>query len=306
MNVGRMHDTYRHEALPYSGQDQFVAACVSLVEDGLGRDERLLLLASGRKVDAVREALGDDADDVTFIPTDEHGRNPSRITTMLHSFQASGDGRRSLGVNETVVVGQSAAVHLEAQLSENVLNAPLLRTWPLSVVCLYDTMELDADTLAEMRRSHPVVRGQDANPDYDSGLAAVQYAAGLAPAPTAVELDVRAADLVRMRQVVRSEAARYGVAADRVDDLVLAVNEIVTNSLRHAGGRCRVSIWLEGNSAVCEVRDRGHIADPLLGRLAPAPAAASGRGLWLANHLCDLVQIRSSDAGTVVRLFVDR
>jgi hypothetical protein len=29
-----------------------------------------------------------------------------------------------------------------------------------------------------------------------------------------------------------------------------------------------------------------------------------GRGLWLTNQLCDLVQIRSGDAGTVVRAHV--
>ena len=29
---------------------------------------------------------------------------------------------------------------------------------------------------------------------------------------------------------------------------------------------------------------------------------ATGRGLWLANQLCNLVQIRSSPEGTTVRL----
>ncbi|HEX3337496.1 MAG TPA: sensor histidine kinase [Jatrophihabitans sp.] len=301
-----MHDAYRHEAWPYSGLDEFVASCVSLVQGGLGRDERLLLLASGHKIDGVREALSGDAEDVTFIPTDEHGRNPSRITTMLHSFQAAGDGRRSVGVNESVFVGRSAAAHVEAQLSENVLNAPLLRTWPLSVVCMYDTSELDAATVTEMRRSHPVVRGQGANPEYEPDRAATQHAAELAPVPADVELDVGPAELDRMRHVVRAAATRYGLTADRVDDLVLAANEIVTNSLRHGGGHCHVAVWLESESAVCEVRDGGQITDPLIGRFAPSPSATSGRGLWLANHLCDLVQLRSSAAGTVVRLFVDR
>ena len=31
-----------------------------------------------------------------------------------------------------------------------------------------------------------------------------------------------------------------------------------------------------------------------------------GRGVWLANQLCDLVQIRSGAAGTVVRLHARR
>jgi anti-sigma regulatory factor (Ser/Thr protein kinase) len=37
-------------------------------------------------------------------------------------------------------------------------------------------------------------------------------------------------------------------------------------------------------------------------RIRPDQLAWGGRGLWLANQLCDLVQIRSGARGTVVRL----
>jgi hypothetical protein len=36
--------------------------------------------------------------------------------------------------------------------------------------------------------------------------------------------------------------------------------------------------------------------------MIPADGQPYGRGLWIANQLCDLVQIRSSAAGTVVRM----
>ena len=36
------------------------------------------------------------------------------------------------------------------------------------------------------------------------------------------------------------------------------------------------------------------------GRQPPAPGAIGGNGLWVANQVCDLVQIRSSADGTVV------
>jgi hypothetical protein len=39
-------------------------------------------------------------------------------------------------------------------------------------------------------------------------------------------------------------------------------------------------------------------------RRRPRDAANGGHGMWLANQLCDLVQVRSSRAGTVVRLLV--
>jgi anti-sigma regulatory factor (Ser/Thr protein kinase) len=83
---------------------------------------------------------------------------------------------------------------------------------------------------------------------------------------------------------------------------VLAVNELATNSMRHGGGRGVLSVWQENGTLLCEVTDRGHIADPLAGRERPPDARGGGRGLWLVNHLCDLVQVRSLHGGNVIRL----
>ena len=200
-----------------------------------------------------------DADDVTLVATDEHGRNPSRITTMLDSFRAGGDGRRSLGVTETVFAQRTPDAMLEAQLTESVLNSATLQSWPMSVICLYDVSELDDACMREMRRSHPVIRGESSdNADYDARLLDALYGASLPPPPAdASTLDIIDPQLVEMRDFVREHATSYGIAADRVDDLVLAANEIGTNSLRHAGGRCTVRMWSEGAAAVCEVSTAG-------------------------------------------------
>jgi anti-sigma regulatory factor (Ser/Thr protein kinase) len=61
-------------------------------------------------------------------------------------------------------------------------------------------------------------------------------------------------------------------------------------------------VWRDGDRLLVEVEDRGSIAEPLIGRLRPVPAQVGGRGLWLANQFCDLVQIRSGSTGTAVRL----
>lgn len=302
-----MPEPFRHEALPYAGHAEFVTSCVSLVSAGLEADCRPLLLAEDAKLADLRDALGDSAEEVTFVATDEHGRNPNRLTTLLHSFQSSDGGRRSLGISEPVPAGRSALARSEAQFGESVLNAAALRSWALDVVCLYDSSALDVDVLDGMRRAHPVVRGEDANGTYDPGLADELFRTRPPPPPPgAPTMTVSGDGLGELRAFVRGFAAAQGLTRDRVEDLVLAANEIVTNSLRYGGGSGRVTLWREGSALACEVADRGHITDPLVGRLAPPPTASTGRGLWLANHLCDLVQIRSSPAGTVVRLYLER
>ena len=89
---------------------------------------------------------------------------------------------------------------------------------------------------------------------------------------------------------------------ERKLDFVLAANEVATNSVRHGGGHGTMRIWREDGTMIGEVHDHGRIAEPLVGRVRPAAEQIGDRGLWAANQLCDLVQIRSDQAGTAVRL----
>ena len=99
-------------------------------------------------------------------------------------------------------------------------------------------------------------------------------------------------------------AAAAGLDPTRAADLVLAVDELATNSLRHGGGRGTLRIWRDHSALVCEVRDAGRIEDPLAGRERPAVDRDGGQGLWMVNQLCDLVQLRTFPSGAVVRVHV--
>ena len=64
-------------------------------------------------------------------------------------------------------------------------------------------------------------------------------------------------------------------------------------------------MWHEPDALVCEVRDEGDLASAPLGHGRPEPLQLEGRGLWLVNQVCDLVQIRALEGGTVVRIRMD-
>jgi len=111
--------------------------------------------------------------------------------------------------------------------------------------------------------------------------------------------------LGRLRSAVATVAADVSLEAERAADLVLAVNELATNSICHGGGEGTLLIWREGRTLLCEVRDSGHIPDGSFHHDAerPDPDAMSGRGLWLVDQLCDAVQIISSPgSGSAVRV----
>jgi anti-sigma regulatory factor (Ser/Thr protein kinase) len=109
-------------------------------------------------------------------------------------------------------------------------------------------------------------------------------------------------ELARARELVAQEADEANLSSGRTTDLVIAVNEVVANSVRHGGGGGKLRVCRKDDALVVEVRDCGQIDDPLVGQRQPAPLARQGRGLWMVNQLCDLVQIRSGPEGTDVRL----
>jgi anti-sigma regulatory factor (Ser/Thr protein kinase) len=104
----------------------------------------------------------------------------------------------------------------------------------------------------------------------------------------------------------RAFAARHarsaGMALGRIRDLIIAVGELVANTYRHTRGGGVLSVWVAGKELICQIRDSGHIADPLAGRRPPAPGGAGGLGLWLVHQLCDLVEIRTAPGDTWIRL----
>ena len=75
---------------------------------------------------------------------------------------------------------------------------------------------------------------------------------------------------------------------------------LVVESVRRADGEARLRWWDAPGEAVCEISDRSVVDDLLIGRRPPAGPRHDP--VWLANQVCDLVEVRSNDHGTTVRL----
>ena len=110
--------------------------------------------------------------------------------------------------------------------------------------------------------------------------------------------------ITALRHAITSSAEAAGLRGDRLDDFVVAVNELLTNAVRHGGGLGRVSLWHADDSVVCEVSDAGHgMARPMPVRpVRPPKRQPGGWGLWLAEELTDTFELATGDAGTTVRV----
>jgi anti-sigma regulatory factor (Ser/Thr protein kinase) len=109
-------------------------------------------------------------------------------------------------------------------------------------------------------------------------------------------------DLAKVRALVLQQARSAGLTEDRANDLVLAVSEVAANTLRHTQSAGTLTIWRQAGQLVCEIQDEGTITDPLAGQRRPGPDATGGHGLWLVYQVCDLVELRSDETGTIIRM----
>jgi anti-sigma regulatory factor (Ser/Thr protein kinase) len=200
---------------------------------------------------------------------------------------------------------------VECQRHEGLLNIAFADSFDFTLICPYDTTLLDDDVIGEARRRHPMLRRGTTSHASDAYLGAQELGKPVSeplpdPPPECVVLAFSMGLLGEVRSAVRQEALDSGFSAIRVADAVTAVNELASNSIRHAGGSGTLRMWRTASSMVCQVSDEGHFDIPLVGRIRPTIGFPGGRGLWIVNQLCDLVLVRSSLSGTTVRIHMHR
>jgi anti-sigma regulatory factor (Ser/Thr protein kinase) len=102
------------------------------------------------------------------------------------------------------------------------------------------------------------------------------------------------------RRLAVDVLSRWGCDRSRIDDAVLVVSEVVTNAVRHSGGRIRLRLRRYGSQLRIEVTDRS----PRLPVLMPiSPLAERGRGMRIVSRLA--TRWGSSRAGTGKVVWVD-
>jgi anti-sigma regulatory factor (Ser/Thr protein kinase) len=303
---------FRHEAFLYAGEAEFLDGTTAFVRDGLAAGEPVLVVVGPAKLGRLRRRLGPAAAHVEFLDMAEVGRNPARIIPAWRQYlSAHRPGQPVRGIGEPIWASHGPDELVEGQHHEALLNVAFADTPGLSLLCPYDVAALAPALIDEARRTHPIVSHlgcTDRSPSYLRLPRRTKPLSGPLPEPNGAPstLVFASAGLAEVRDLVRRQARRAGLAPRRAADLVLAVDEVAANSIRHGGGGGTLRVWDDEDALVCEIRDAGTVRDAMVGRERPRLLARTGRGLWLANQLCDLVQLRSSPAGTTVRLAMRR
>jgi len=311
--VGHQDQAFVHEAFLYRDSDEFLSGMLRFIRDGIDADKPVFVVLRAGKIARLREALGADAHHVLFADMAEIGANPARIIAAWQEFveEHGAGGRPIRGIGEPIWAGRSESELSECHRHESLLNLAFADTPSFRLLCPYDVSALHPRVVEEAERTHPFLSDTEsfrASGSY-RGLDAISapFAEALSEPPdSAAELEFDADSLAKVRELVTHHAHEAGLDHARADGLVLAVNEIATNSIRHGGGSGVLQVWEDAEFLLCQVEDAGRIEEPLIGRRQPVLYDPGGRGVWLANQLCDLVQVRTFVGGNVVRLHMAR
>jgi anti-sigma regulatory factor (Ser/Thr protein kinase) len=299
---------FEHRAFVYTDDEEFVDRAAPFVRAGVSAGEVVLVAVPQPRIALLREDLGPYADHVTFVDMAERGRNPARIIPLWQSLLEDNPDRPVRGLGEPVYPGRSSAELEEAKLHEALLNIAFEHSGPFRLHCPYDASIVSPEL--SIGENHPVVLppepGRHLPAWHGPAWAEVAEKTFRTPLPVvpeeAEQRTFGPAELSDLRAWVTAWAQSYGLSTDCNGDLAVSLHEICTNTIRFGGGHGTISRWQDGRSLICDVADTGHISDLLVGRVLAPVTREGGRGVWLANQLCDLVQIRSADGHTQVRL----
>lgn len=294
-----------HEGCIYGSDEELAERCVPFVQDGLGRSEAVVFFATEPARQVVLDALGPDRERLALVlGSDDAWRTGHRMLLFWDQMftRLSGEGRpwRVLAEPAWLAGTDGRPWHR----FESVVNE-VYSSLPCYSLCLHDRRRLPDDALAEVARTHPVLCAGGHRHHSPAYTDPAEYVPTQEPAWTPVPagaVRVAVADASEGRAAVTSTVLDQGLD-DRLDDVAVAVTEIVVNAVE-AGGRPVVSAWGTPDGVVIEVADgAGGGIDPLAGYRPPGQVEETGRGLWLARALADDAAVRSGPDGSAVRMW---
>jgi anti-sigma regulatory factor (Ser/Thr protein kinase) len=299
----------RHGAAFTSSPDDVVATAAPLVAAARARGEPVALAVRP----ATQAALTAAPARARPVLLDRPGGPDHSAQTLagrwaceLRTLTRSRGGVTVVVEHDDALDGIDGTFWIELDAALNIALVEVAAT----VVCLYPQLPLHLQVAEGALCNHPLLLRDGAlrhNPAHREPREVLAERGAAAPAvlgPPDRRIPFDTWQLAAVRETVAQAARAAGCDGDRVDDLVLAVNEVATNAVEHGSGDAHLALWTGPGvrELLCEVHDGGRLTDPLPGLRAPHPADPRGRGLWIARQLCDLLHVWSDAAGTHVRI----
>jgi anti-sigma regulatory factor (Ser/Thr protein kinase) len=301
---------FRHDAVFYGSDQDVLNVVVDFLEEGVAVGEPTLVALSIHHATLIHSALP--GADITYLPDAIDYERPA---STIRAYQELFATHVAAGANGIRMVAELARPGVGAPWDawacfETVMNHAF-QAFPLWTLCLYDRRTTPSEMVDEVERTHPHLvttdgRYVESNRYQDP----FRHMAGRPRAfPEVLESEPPTLVLIQPRpSAARKAVAELSEASEldaaEVDDLVVAVSEVVTNAVLHGLAPTTLRAWAGSDRVVVTVHDCGTgPQDPFAG-LVPTDKGTSegGFGLWIAHQFCHRVTLDADDDGFTVRL----
>lgn len=304
------HRGFVHEALIYASDEEFLSVVVPFLEGGLAAGEPTVVATGEQTAELVRAAMPD-TPELSFAPGRDRYTRPATVIESYRQMLAThvASGAQQIRVLGEVPLPSAGALwdwwaRYEATINHAWDNFPI---WGL---CPYDTRTTPEHVLNDVARTHPYLATADGrHTSNDRYTDPVEFLTEPRPSsPDPLESSPPLSELVNptpaaARRAVLDASRGTRLSPTDVEDLVLAVNETVTNAINHGLPPVQLRLWSVPDRVVVTVTDQGSgPTDPFAGLVPGAKAPAGGLGLWMTHQLCNLVTVDQDEQSCTVRL----
>ncbi len=293
-------DPFRHLAVVHHGADELMDILAPLLDAAAVRGDLVWAVVGDTTREVIERRLGAAALGFAFgEPYSYSGQTTA--------------ARRADRLRDVIAGGGTALVLGDAATDGwSVVDASCnlaLSGMPVTLICLYDAERTSEVTERFLYWNHAelvVDATTRRNPRYRHpaevfASTPVTPAPGLGP-PSDEQRFVNAAALRGIRARARRHGLEAGLDPARIDGLLVAVCELVSNSIEHGPGHGTLSWWVSPGRVVAQIDDEGHMTSSTPGLRLPDTLSVRGRGVWLARRLCDVVHLWTGVDGTHARL----
>jgi anti-sigma regulatory factor (Ser/Thr protein kinase) len=296
----------RHTALVYESQDEYLACAVPFLKEGIEVGEGAIVAHTKPGLAMMREALGADAAQVTFVDVSSAYTRPARTLAAYHKVYVE-------QLQKTPWVRAVADVQFGPDPTEWDLwtgyEALFNRSFghvPSWVICSYNANGTPDPIIEGVWQTHPEVIADgswNASEHYEDPDRLLRRITPV-PAPLSELRSIPfGRDVVEFRERLAREMAVEKVSEAKALDMLLAASEIAANALEHGGGVEAVRVGRAESRFVCEIVDRGSgFDDPAAGYVAPRRGV--GAGLWVARQLTWRIEFLQSPQGFTARIWL--
>jgi AcrR family transcriptional regulator len=290
-----------HEALVYSSDEEFLEPLVPFLQDGLAAGDPVSVVLTPSKIALLRDALGQDAQRVSFSDGSGMYRRPAAAFAEYRRHLETNLSRSDVELVRVVAEipqGLTSEEYAEWMRYESMFNRGFAG-YPLWVVCGYDTRARPEGIVGDALHTHPIVSvsgNRDTNAGYietdefvDRPVRREQELGHGGGDPLSRLTVSTERDLDQLGRVVAGAARAAGLGPSIVDDVTLGAVELARDALRDGGGEASVEVARDGALWHCDVTDRD----------STAPGEI---GLSIARLISERVELASGAGAHTVRM----